>query len=195
MLRPLEQHIYGGALFRPAPVLIPSADQRQLAVLTYWGLSSPPEALSGLPEDPAEALQFLHHQIFQEHEGRVGAEALVLSFRGRTIQWAGCGQPSLFLCRAGRTLALHQPTDLNFDAAPEPFAAPLPSALIGLEEAQPVSSRGEFQWQADMSLLLLSRSWVPASALPHLEDKNECTQALANDSEDMPFWWCKLGPA
>ena len=163
-----------------------------MLALTLWGPSSQLSPFfDDEPLDPAERLRKIHTQI-AELEPESGAEALVMSLEGETLRWAACGQPSLFLHYKSQTLALYQSVDFNLDSAPTPQVPPLPSALLGTSKDLPPICQGELKLRADMELLLVSRSWVPAAALAVIADKPQCVQALAEESEDMPFWWGKL---
>ena len=108
-------------------------------------------------------------------------------------QWifVNCGQPSLVLCRSGMGIVpLSQSVDLNVLTLRTSILDPMPNNLLGLGQHPPIHY-GNLRLRNSDRLALISRTYLPTDFFQLSEDQfdiDHISKALANDSQDVPFW-------
>lgn len=186
----VDERSYGGKLFRPAPVVQASNDERVLFIATPWGdpkiaedfIEMALNHLNSAQEDPdrtvvfarseslnreenqmQEAILATHAEMnrkYNDDELRAGVEVLCLLKSHNKITWFQVGAPYLSIIRKDKLIPVHHPIDLSFDYSKGETLPPLPKTLIGVQQQVHIGV-GTLRIHKEDRLLLVARSYVP----------------------------------
>ena len=186
----INERSYGGKLFRPAPVVQSSNDERVLFIVTPWGdpkiaedfiemalnhinsaqddpdktvVYSQSENLNREENQMQEAILATHSEMnkkYNDDELRAGVEILCLLKSNHKVTWFQVGAPFLSIVRGEKLIPICHPIDLSFDYSQQHTLPPLPKSLIGVQQQVPISI-GTLRLHTNDQLLLIARSYVP----------------------------------